>query len=132
MNSIPKSAFEFVPPEGRMHDKKLETKPVGYFRDAMNRFGKNRSSVVAFYIILVLVLYAILVPIFCETTYSKSLTDTNYLKYAKLPPKMPILGIDGTSRVTVNKNKYIMFRALEEETGLPVIREVFREDYADS
>ena len=114
MSSIPKSAFEFVPPEGRMHDKKLETKPVGYFRDAMNRFSRNKSSVVASYIILVLILYAILVPIFCETTYSKSLTDTNYINYAKLPPKMPFLGIDGTSRVTVNKSRYIMYRALEE------------------
>jgi len=131
MSSIPKSAFEFVPPEGRMHDKKLETKPVGYFRDAMNRFSRNKSSVVASYIILVLILYAILVPIFCETTYSKSLTDTNYINYAKLPPKMPFLGIDGTSRVTVNKNRYIMYRALEEETGLPVIRDILREDYTD-
>ena len=77
MSSIPKSAFEFVPPEGRMHDKKLETKPVGYFRDAMNRFSRNKSSVVASYIILVLILYAILVPIFCETTKTDTFCSLN-------------------------------------------------------
>ena len=65
---IPASEFEFVGDEGRLHDKKLETKPVGYFKDAMLRFRKNKSSVVAAYIILILVLYAIFVPIFCETT----------------------------------------------------------------
>ena len=73
---IPASQFAFVGDEGRLHDKKLETKPVGYFKDAMIRFCKNKSSVVAAYIILFLVLYAIFVPIFCETTYSRALTDT--------------------------------------------------------
>ena len=58
---IPASEFEFVGDEGRLHDKKLETKPVGYFKDAMLRFRKNKSSVVAAYIILILVLYAIFV-----------------------------------------------------------------------
>ena len=53
---IPASAFEFVPEEGRMHDKKLETKPVGYFKDAMIRFSRNKGSVVAAFIILFLVL----------------------------------------------------------------------------
>ena len=27
-------------------------------------------------------------PIFCETTYSRALTDTTYLMYTKLPPKV--------------------------------------------
>ena len=76
---IPASAFEFVPEEGRMHDKKLETKPVGYFKDAMIRFSRNKGSVVAAFIILFLVLYSIVVPIFCENTYTRSLTDTMYL-----------------------------------------------------
>ena len=39
---ISASEFEFVPMEGREHDKKLESKPVGYFRDAFNRFCRNR------------------------------------------------------------------------------------------
>ena len=102
---IPASAFEFVPMEGRMHDKKLESKPVGYFRDAFNRFCRNKSSVVAAIIILVLVLYSIVVPFLCENTYTRSLTDTMYLNYGKLPPRVEglgWLGMDGTEDVTVN------------------------------
>ena len=98
---IPASAFEFVPMEGRMHDKKLDTKPMSYFRDAFSRFCRNKGSVVAACIILVLVLYAVFVPLFCETTYSRALTDTNYLNYTRLPPKVEWLGVDGTERAAV-------------------------------
>lgn len=124
--------FRFVPEEGRMHDQKLETKPIGYFKDAMIRFSKNKGSVVAAWIILILVLYAIFVPIFCETNYSLALTDTMYLNYTKLPPKIPILGLDGTSKVTFNASKYQIYRALEEETGLNTIVDVYRADYTDA
>ena len=44
---IDASKFEFVPMDGREHDKKLESKPVGYFRDAFNRFCRNKASVIA-------------------------------------------------------------------------------------
>ena len=129
---IPASAFEFVPMEGREHDKKLESKPVGYFRDAFNRFCKNKSSVVAACIIILLVLYAIIVPAFCETTYSRALTDTNYLNYTKLPPKWEALGIDGCSDVTINEATYQKLMAMETETGMDVVRDVYREKYQES
>ena len=45
--NIPASEFEFVPEEGRMHDKKLETKPISYFKDVLTRFCRNKSSVVS-------------------------------------------------------------------------------------
>ena len=45
--NIPKEKFEFYKRDESIHDKKLETKPVGYFKDAMRRFAKNKSSVVA-------------------------------------------------------------------------------------
>ena len=131
---IPASAFEFVGEEGRLHDKKLETKPVGYFRDAMNRFCRNKGSVVAAFIILFLVLYAIFIPMFCETTYSLALTDTNYLNYTKLPPKVEglgWLGLDGRSNVTINNATYNTYRAIAEETGINPIIEVYRADYKD-
>ena len=130
-NNIPASAFEFVPEEGRMHDKKLDSKPVGYFRDAFNRFCRNKSSVVAACIILVLVLYAIFVPIFCENTYTRALTDTMYLNYGKLPPKAEALGIDGTSVVTVNETTYQQLLAIQVETGLEPVVEIIRDKYQD-
>lgn len=131
---IPASAFEFVGEEGRMHDKKLETKPIGYFKDAMIRFSRNKGSVVAAFIILFLVLYAIFVPMFCETTYSLSLTDTTYLNYTKLPPKvagLEWLGLDGCSDVTVNAATYNAYRAMAQETGVNPVVEVYRADYQD-
>ncbi|MBR4082363.1 MAG: ABC transporter permease [Clostridia bacterium] len=131
-NNIPASAFEFVPEEGRMHDKKLESKPVSYFRDAFNRFCRNKSSVVAACIILVLILYAIFVPIFCENNYTRALTDTNYLNYSKLPPKAAWLGLDGTSKVTENETTYLQLMAIETETGLKPVQEVYRAKYQDT
>ena len=77
--NIPAEKFQFVDQGDRIHDNKFDTKPIGYFKDVWLRFCRNKSSVVAAIIILVLVLYAIFVPIFCETTYSRALTDTTYL-----------------------------------------------------
>ena len=130
MNS-PAEKFQFVDQGDRIHDKKFDTKPIGYFKDVWLRFCRNKSSVVAAIIILVLVLYAIFVPIFCETTYSRALTDTTYLHYGKLPPKVTWLGIDGTSKVTLNSSVYLNYKAIGEETGLDPIVEVYRADYED-
>ena len=129
--NIPAEKFQFVDQGDRIHDKKFDTKPIGYFKDVWLRFCRNKSSVVAAIIILVLVLYAIFVPIFCETTYSRALTDTTYLHYGKLPPKVTWLGIDGTSKVTLNSSVYLNYKAIGEETGLDPIVEVYRADYED-
>ena len=131
---IPPEKFAFVPEEGRLRDKKLETKPVGYFRDAMIRFSRNRGSVVAACIIVVLVLYAVFVPIFFQNQYTRSLTDTMYLNYAKLPPKVSFLswlGMDGTSVKTVNETQYQLYRAIGEETGMDPVLEVLRDKYTE-
>ena len=56
---IPKEQFEFQQLNVELHDKKLQTKSRGYFADAMLRFKKNKSSVVAAWIILFLVIFAI-------------------------------------------------------------------------
>ena len=129
--NIPKEEFSFVDRSGDIHDKKFETKPIGYFKDVWLRFCRNKSSVVAAVIILILVLYAIFVPIFCETSYSLALTDTNYLNYTKLVPKIPWLGVDGTSKATLNASTYLTYKAMGEETGMDPIVEVYRENYED-
>ncbi len=134
IREIPASAFEFVPMEGRMHDKKLESKPVGYFRDAFDRFCRNKSSVVAAIIILILVLYSIIVPWLCQNSYTRALTDTTYLQYGKLPPKaagLAWLGMDGTKVVTMNENDFYKMRAIAIETGLDPIVEILAGPYDD-
>lgn len=125
---IPAEKFKFIGVDAKIHDQKLETKQVSFFRDAFNRFCKNRSSVVAAIIILCLVLYAILVPIFCETTYSQSLTDTTYLNYTKLAPKNALfakIGIwDGTKEMTLGEANMQYVRAIGEETGHEIITKI--------
>lgn len=133
-SNIPAEKFRFVTEGNNLHDHKLETKQVSYFRDAFNRFCKNKSSVVAAIIILILVLYSIFVPIFCSTTYSEALTDTTYLQYTKLLPKNNLcakLGLgfwDGGSDQIVSEANYIALGAITAETG----RDVFLEDHGPS
>ncbi len=132
---IPASEFTFVAQDGRLHDKRLETKPIGYFKDVLLRFSRNKSSVVAAVIIVLLVAYSIFVPIFCETTYSRALTDTDYSYYTKLPPKFaPLgwLGMDGCSDITVNSIAYQGLRAMAIETGRDPVVSVYRADYVDA
>ena len=125
--NIPAEKFRFVADGERLHDQKFETKQISYFHDAFNRFCKNKSSVTAACIILALVLYAILVPLLCQTSYSTALTDTNYLKYTKLLPKNQLfvdLGLgfwDGTSVQTHGEANYHYIRAIGVETGMDVI-----------
>ena len=61
---ISSEKFVFHSTDSALHDKKLETKPISYFRDALGRFAKNKASIAATVIIVLLVLFAILGPIF--------------------------------------------------------------------
>jgi oligopeptide transport system permease protein len=132
--NIPKEDFEFYQRDEEIHDKKLDTKPVGYFRDAMGRFARNKSSVVAACIILFLILFAIFVPIFFSNNYTNSLTDTTYLQYAKLLPKSKLFswtGWDGCKEVTISADIYNSYMAIAEETGMSPVTEVYKADYVD-
>ena len=59
---ISSEKFEFVQMDARLHDKKIETKFRSFFADAMLRFRKNKSSVVAAYILLFLIIFSIVAP----------------------------------------------------------------------
>ena len=120
---ISKEKFVFRADNGNLHDKKLETKPVTYFRDALNRFAKNKASIVATIIIAILVLFAIIAPI--VTPYQVSDADINY---AYVLPKNQLfrdLGIHfwdgGMEKTGVNKAQLDLYRGIEIETGREVI-----------
>lgn len=128
--NIPAEKFRFTNNRSSS-DEKFKTKQIGYFEDAWHRFRKNKSSIVASIIILVLVIYAIVVPMFCETTYSRSLTDTTYLTYTKLLPKtkhLQWLGWDGCHKVQLTENNLNYYKAIEEETGFDVVRKVYGQE----
>ena len=73
---ISSEKFVLVGKNRQIHDKELATKPVSYFVDAFNRFKKNKASITASIIIILLVLFAIAGPIF--SPYTVSYSDSNY------------------------------------------------------
>ena len=98
-NNISKDKFVFVNAGQRLTDKKFEDKPIGYFKDAWIRFRKNKGSIVAAIIILLIVLYAFLTPLFI-TTHSATFLDAYY---AKKPARLLSLGKAGMSDGTVTR-----------------------------
>ena len=68
MQQIPKEKFRFVQRNAQISDERLQTKTVGYLGDAWNRFRTNKSAVVAFVLIMILLLYALIVPVFSHYT----------------------------------------------------------------
>ena len=82
INLIPKEKFEFANTGDKIRDQKFEDKPIGYFRDAWNRFCKNKASIVAALIIIGIVLFAVIVPFF-NASGSGTHADTRYMK--KIP-----------------------------------------------
>lgn len=65
-SSIPASKFALVNTNVKISDVKLGTKPASFAKDSFRRFCKNKSSVVAAFILGILILMAIFVPIFIE------------------------------------------------------------------
>ena len=122
---IPAEQFAFVHENEKLHDAELQTKARGFFADAMLRFRKNKSSVVAAYILLFLVLYAIFAPMI--SIYDANDTDAMYVNYPPFVPSMAHLGILNGARVMDSQNDKAMqmWSAIAEETGYnPVIRMV--------
>jgi oligopeptide transport system permease protein len=86
--SIPKEKFEFANMGDKLHDQKFEDKPIGYFKDAWIRFRKNKASIVAAGIIILIVLFSIFMPLF-NSNYDSTFLDPYY---AKKGPKNVWLG----------------------------------------
>ena len=83
--------FQLVQENDKIKDVKLSTKPVGYFRDAWNRFRKNRASVIALVIILLIAIFAIITP-FCAK-FEMGEADGYY---AKTRPKVDAFSKSGS------------------------------------
>lgn len=54
--------FRFIQQDKKIKDKNFDTKPTTFFKDALSRFRKSRSSVVAAFIIGILMLLSLIVP----------------------------------------------------------------------
>lgn len=116
-NYIPqKSDFEQVQMGQKIYDKKFETKPLGYFKDAMLRFSKNKTNVVATIILFTIIFLAIAVPIL-----SNKMSEGLEEQVAYLPPRVPILEnlgiLDGTVFL---EDQLVDPNTIDPETGLGI------------
>lgn len=94
---ITEKDFVFVQQDKQIHDLKFETKPTTYLKDALKRFIKNKSSVVAGGIISFLILLSIFVPIFNHNDINSSQNELRFL-----PPRWP--GFANTSILNGQKD----------------------------
>ena len=85
---------------------------MGYLHDAFNRFCRNKASIFGAVIVLILVLYAIFVPLVCSNSYTSNPQDSAYLQYIRLLPKEKAFETREMSEAT-----YLINRAIGVETG---------------
>lgn len=122
-NKISQQKFEFaVGCEGAEETGK-KLKQSGYLRDAMARFGKNKGSVVAAVIVLLLVLFAAFGPLFMHSGYVRAYgndKDVGYYQY--LPPRLEFFGGGKfwgglLEKEDVNSATYHRYAAMRQERG---------------
>ena len=127
LEHIPQEKFEFVQKDARLHDKRLETKARSFFQDAMLRFSKNKSSVVAAWILLFLVVFSLLSPIISPYTIDDQ--DPLYVNYPAYVPAIAKLewGILDGAKIHDSQNEDAMnrWKGIAIETGMdPVLNVV--------
>ena len=113
---ISSEKFQFHSKGENIHDTKLETKPVSYFKDALYRFTKNKASIVASFIIALLLLFAIIGPLF--SPYKVVYADNSYahcLPKSNLAVKLGWKFWDGCETKEMNKATLDRYLAIEEE-----------------
>ncbi len=127
---IPKKKFAFVQKEERIHDEKLKTKSISYFGDAWIRFRTNKSAVIAFSLIMLLLLFAIIVPF--VSNYTVAFRDGYYKTV--LPKCSWFAGTgfwDGGRNEKQSEAGYQYLNAIGQESGDSAIMSV-KESFQDS
>lgn len=129
---ITEQSFTFVQSNTTIHDTKFETKRIGYFRDAFRRFRKNKGSVVAAIIILLLILFAIFSPIISK----HNLADRD-LKYKDRAPLIRGnengLIFDGGQTKTLSYTQYKYYKSIAADTGFdPITRIISYKETEDA
>ena len=99
---VQKSDFEFVQLNDQILDTKFEGEPIGFFKDAMLRFKRNKSAIIASIFITIIIFMAIFGPMINPYTYRQQNLDWDLL-----PPRIPVvekIGIfDGTKVMDIRK-----------------------------
>ena len=119
---LPESDFQMVQSE-EIHDEKFQTKPIGFFKDAMIRLSKSAVAVTSFTIIVLIILSSLIVPNITGYGYRQQ-----NIAAKDLPPRIPLLediGIADGTRVLKNRKK----EALSDTSRYPEgsVLEIIRE-----
>ena len=119
---LPESDFQMVQSE-EIHDEKFQTKPIGFFKDAMIRLSKSAVAVTSFTIIVLIILSSLIVPNITGYGYRQQ-----NIAAKDLPPRIPLLediGIADGTRVLKNRKK----EALSDPSRYPEgsVLEIVRE-----
>lgn len=85
-DSFSEERFRLVQSKETIHDEKFKTKPIGFFKDVLLRFSKNKASVFAAAVILIIAFFAIFGPGMNHYTYEEQHTEL-----INMPPKVPFL-----------------------------------------
>ncbi len=117
IHSLPKELFKEVPDRSDLHDQAFETKPVSFLQDSFRRFAKNKASIVAAVIILIIALYAIIVPFALPTAYVDSTRYPSGFRDAEFAYALPYASWfkgtgfwDGTKVIAVSEYDYLAYQ----------------------
>ena len=122
---IPQEKFEFVQMDARLHDQKIDTKFRSFFADAMLRFRKNKSSVVAAWILVFLIVFSIVAPMI--SPYDMDDKDKLFVNCPSYVPAIAELGwgiMDGGKEYSSQSEASMNYwKGIATETGLdPLIQ----------
>ena len=116
--------FEFAKRDKEEGTERFKSEPIGYFKDALQRFRKNKSSLIATAIIGCLLLFSLIVPI--VSPYTVSYQDDRY-KFC--PPENSLtvsLGLnfwDGCEKKILPEHTFYYYQAIGKETGNTPIKD---------
>ncbi len=83
---IKEGDFKLVQSDIKLHDEAMQSKPTTFFKDALRRFAKNKSSIVGAVVLGVILLSAIFVPVISQADISATSVANAY--QTKLYPKL--------------------------------------------
>ena len=82
---VNEASFRFVNDGSKLSDTKFQTKPTTFAKDAVKRFRKNKSSVVAAIILGILILLTIFVPVFSNCDVDRVSASERFLQPKLFP-----------------------------------------------
>ena len=135
--NVPQEKFEFANElDSKLTDKKLVTKSMSYFADAFSRFRKNKASVVAACIIMLIVLYALIIPLIFNGPHVRKM-ESYYSKKPARIVELYDLGLDGGVNSEYNERAFILeyakavsANATRENEKIVAISEIVDSEYS--